>query len=201
MIKKFCSVTFLLMSILITNGQNKWILKKDKDGIKVFTKNVDTSKFKAIKVECVLDGTIGKFDSIIRNVENHKSWVYSTKKSFLVKVVNKTEIIYYTETSLPWPASNRDVIIQMQILKDSVNNSETINASNLNGVINEKSGIVRVRLLSMQYYVHLVNEHKISITFNILVDPSGSIPAWIVNAFAVKGPFETFSKLGDFLKQ
>jgi len=33
------------------------------------------------------------------------------------------------------------------------------------------------------------------------VDPSGSIPAWIVNAFAVKGPFETFSKLGDFLKQ
>jgi len=189
------------MSILITNGQNKWILKKDKDGIKVFTKNVDTSKFKAIKVECVLDGTIDKFDSIIRNVENHKSWVYSTKKSFLVKVVNKTEIIYYTETSLPWPASNRDVIIQMQILKDSVNNSETINASNLNGVIDEKSGIVRVRLLSMQYYVHLVSEHKISITFNILVDPSGSIPAWIVNAFAVKGPFETFSKLGDFLKQ
>ena len=201
MIKKFCSVTFLLMSILITNGQNKWILKKDKDGIKVFTKNVDTSKFKAIKVECVLDGTIGKFDSIIRNVENHKSWVYSTKKSFLVKVVNKTEIIYYTETSLPWPASNRDVIIQMQILKDSVNNSETINASNLNGVINEKSGIVRVRLLSMQYYVHLVSEHKISITFNILVDPSGSIPAWIVNAFAVRGPFETFSKLAEFLRQ
>jgi hypothetical protein len=68
-------------------------------------------------------------------------------------------------------------------------------------MIEEKSGIVRVKLLSMQYYVQMIGANKIHITYNIVVDPGGSIPAWMVNAFEVRGPFETFTKLAEFLKK
>jgi hypothetical protein len=32
-------------------------------------------------------------------------------------------------------------------------------------------------------------------------DPGGNVPAWLVNSFADKGPFESFKKLGELLKK
>jgi hypothetical protein len=32
------------------------------------------------------------------------------------------------------------------------------------------------------------------------IDPGGSTPAWLVNMFADKGPYETFKQLGEALK-
>jgi hypothetical protein len=182
-------------------AQDDWELQKDKNGLKIYTKDLDNSKFKQIKVECILDGTLDRFDAIIRDVNNHKNWVYSTKQSYLVKQVNSNEILYYTETSLPWPLSNRDVIIKMDIARDSVANTETVNTKNVNGILAEKSGLVRVAELSTLWQVKSAGDNKISILYYFTTDPSGSLPAWMVNSFATKGPYETFTSLAALLKK
>jgi hypothetical protein len=41
---------------------------------------------------------------------------------------------------------------------------------------------------------------SIHIVYTFEADPGGSIPAWMVNSFADKGPFESFKKLGQLLK-
>ena len=41
----------------------------------------------------------------------------------------------------------------------------------------------------------------ISIVYIFEVEPGGSLPAWVVNMFADKGPYETFKKLSDMLKR
>ena len=33
------------------------------------------------------------------------------------------------------------------------------------------------------------------------IDPGGSVPAWFVNMFADKGPYETFKQLAETLKK
>jgi hypothetical protein len=199
--QNFFLLLFFFIPGICAHSQHEWELQKDKNGLKIFTRDTDSSKFKAIKVECILDGTLSKFDAIIRDVNNHKNWIYSTKNSYLLKQISNNEILYYTETSLPWPISNRDVVIKMDISADPLHNTETVVTYNVNGVVDKKDDIVRVLHLSTQWQVKAAGINKISIAYYFATDPGGSLPGWIVNAFAVKGPYETFMNLAELLKR
>src|SRR3954468_8802666 len=83
-------------------SQAKWELAKEKNGIKVFTSVDGTSKFKAIKVEAVLAGTLDKLIHLLSDAASNKDWIYSTKESYIIKRISPTETVSYTETSVPW---------------------------------------------------------------------------------------------------
>jgi hypothetical protein len=92
---------FLILFFHTLHAQTTWELKKDKNGIRVYTMDKDSSKFKRVKVECEANGTLAKLDSILQAVENNKNWVYSTKTSHRIKTIGDKEFLYYAETSMP----------------------------------------------------------------------------------------------------
>src|SRR3954471_7337698 len=99
-------IHFLFLFITVTSySQSSWKLTKEKKGIKIYTKSTDSSNFKSIKVEGVFEGTWEKLFNILMDVPGQQQWVYRTKKSYVVKKISENEVLYYTETSLPWPAS------------------------------------------------------------------------------------------------
>jgi len=100
---KFLFVLFLSALSLKGFAQNNWELSKDQNGIKVYTRNSDSSAFKSVKVEAVLEGTPGKLTDILMGIERNIKWVYNTKTLRLIKRYNPNELLYYAETSLPWP--------------------------------------------------------------------------------------------------
>jgi hypothetical protein len=51
------------------------------------------------------------------------------------------------------------------------------------------------------WYVTAPSPGTIHIVYTFEANPGGSIPAWLVDSFADKGPFESFKKLGQLLKQ
>lgn len=192
--------TLCTLCMLTTYCQDNWILAKQKNGISVYTKNLDSSKFKAIKVEAMLSGKLSRFDSIIRDVTNHQKWIYSTKNTHLVKLISNNEIIYYAETVLPWPFANRDVVIDMTIHKDTNRHAIIVHTKNVNNVLPANSGVVRIPLLQTDWDVQESSSDSLHIIYYFITDPGGSLAPWLVNSFAVKGPYETFSNLAAFLK-
>lgn len=95
---------FLQISV---KSQEDWVLKKNKDGIKVFTRKTQDSKFHELKVECELDGRISQLAAVILDVNNNYRWVYKTKKSKLLETQSATNLFFYTEIECPWPFENR----------------------------------------------------------------------------------------------
>jgi hypothetical protein len=101
-------------------GQYNWKLSKEKDGIKVYQSELQHSSYKAIKVECTLEGNYDKLIAVLSNVSGQKDWVYHNKTAYIVKKVNPYEFYYYTEASLPWPMSNRDAVVHLKMDRDSL---------------------------------------------------------------------------------
>lgn len=191
----------LLCSIAATGfGQNKWRLSKEKDGIKVYLAENPKSKYKSIRVECTLSGTFDKLIAVLTDIEHLKDWVYNTKTSYLIKKISAYDLYYYTETSIPWPMSNRDVVVHLKIIKDSSQSFVKILSTNENRFVPEKDGKVRVIYYLTNWYVTMPTPKTISIIYTFEADPGGSLPAWLVNSFADKGPYESFKKLSDILK-
>src|SRR4051794_39941752 len=182
-------------------AQPLWHLIKDKNNIRVYTADADSSEYKHIKVVGVLDGTLDKLKAIFLNVDKQKDWVYGTKDSHLVKKISNNELLYYIETALPWPVANRDIVIRMKIDENKINNNFTITTQGEPKAIPENKGKVRVNKFIGNWSVKAIGENKLSITYFLFVNPGGNLPSWVVNLFIGKGPYETFKKLGELLKE
>ena len=187
--------------VISVTGQYNWKLSKDKDGIKVYQSELQHSSYKAIKVECILEGSYDKLIAVLKNVNAQKDWVYHNKTAYMVKQVNPYEFYYYTEASLPWPMSNRDAVVHLKMDRDSLNRFLKIISVSVPDYLSEKSGIVRVTKSTIIWNVTMPTANTINITYIFEAEPGGSIPAWVANAFVDKGPYETFKKLGEILKR
>ncbi|MGZ4049885.1 MAG: START domain-containing protein [Bacteroidia bacterium] len=182
------------------SAQQDWELSKDKNDIKVYTRKTDSSDFKSVKVEAVFTGTCEKLAGILMGVDKNIKWVYNTKSLHLIQRFNANELIYYAETSLPWPMRNRDQAIRINLFPDSINHALKITTVGEPKAIPVTKGIVRVPYFLGVWQVKEIANKKISIEYYLNVDPGGSIPAWISNMFVAKGPYETFVNLSKLLK-
>lgn len=182
-------------------AQYNWKPGKSKNGISVYTSDVAGSSFKAVKVDCTLTGTFTKLISILSNVADFSDWIYNNKTSKLLKSYSPHDFLYYSETSMPFPFNNRDVIIRMQLNTDSLPKFMTINGYNVDGVITEIPGRERIPHYSASWKVTMPTSNTLHITYILEVDPGGNLPAWLANSFIEKGPYGTFSNLADRLKK
>lgn len=182
-------------------SQSGWSLKKDKEGIKVYTENVGDSRFKMVKVECTMDASLSQLASLLLHAENLPQWVLSTKKAYVVKRISASEVYYYCEMNTPWPISRRDMVIELSVSQDSVTKIMTVHADNIDKIIPDKPGIIRVPISHATWIVTPLRANKIKITYTIRIDPGGGVPAWMVNMFIVKIPYESFRKLKTFIKE
>lgn len=195
------SLIICLFTFIPGNAQYNWKLEKSKEGINVYTSEKEGSSFKAVKVECTLTGTYAKLISLLTNVSGFKKWIYNNKRSDLLKKNSQYDFIYYSETSMPFPFSNRDVIIRMQIKTDSLPKFLTISGSHQKDYLPEIPGRERIPHYKANWKVTMPTASTIHISYLLEVDPGGSLPAWLANSFADKGPFGTFSKLAEELKK
>ena len=185
----------------ISNSQYNWKLEKDKDGIKVYTSDVANSSFKVVKVECVFTGTYAKLISILSNVSRFDEWIYKNKTSKVIKQNSPLDFIYYSETHMPFPLSNRDVVIHMKLRTDSLPKFLSISGSLVTDMVPEIPTRVRVPRYNASWKVTMPNATTLKINYILEIDPGGALPAWAANIFAEKGPFETFNKLGELLRK
>lgn len=197
----------LFISVLLTTiissafSQVQWELSREQNGIKIFTSKGASSKYKEIKVEATFAGTIQKLTNILLNVGNTKGWVYGTKDSYVIKKISPNEILYYSETALPWPVSNRDIPIKMSVNPDMRNNTLKVAASGIPNAIPEKKGIVRIPYFNATWDVKSDGKNRLSVVYILKMDPGGSVPAGVTNMFVSKGPFETFSNLSEMMRK
>lgn len=182
-------------------AQFQWKKQKDKDGIQVYVSNIEGSGFKAVKVECTLNGNYSKLFSILTDVTQLPKWVYNSKTTSLLKQISPAEIIYYSETNLPWPMSNRDAVVHLRFYTDSMPKFLTITGRGEPKFIPEKSGKVRVPHFSANWKVTMPTDNSLRVIYTAEADPGGNIPTWVANMFVDKGPYESFKKLAELMRK
>jgi hypothetical protein len=189
-------ICFLFLpNVLPASDKNEWTLKREKDGINIYSRPSDYSKFNDIRVDMDLTGTVEQLACILRDVNNYTNWVYATRSASVVRKVSENEVIYYAEVGTPWPAANRDYYADMKITFNPANHSMNVVSIGLKDYQPEKKDLVRVPMSKGYWMVTTQSDRKIHLQYILQIDPGGSIPAWILNSFVTKAPIETFSKL------
>lgn len=191
-----CFLLGLQQHALAASG---WQLKKQEDGIRIYTKDVEGSNLKALKAELKINAAPAALAALLLNIDRQKEWVYSTRSAHVVKRISADELIYYSEKTMPWPVINRDAVVQLSIQRNAATGAVTAKAVCVKGIVPEKKDIVRVPLSTVKW-VAIPDGSGMHITYEAQVDPGGTLPSWVVNLFSTKGALETFKKLRQVLE-
>lgn len=173
----------------------EWKLRTNKNGIRVYSREVSGSKIHALKVESTFDVPASRLIAVILDIEGATEWLYSTKSCTTLKTVSPSEVYYYSEVRFPWPVSNRDFIAHLKVSQDAGTKTIHVHAENVSEMVPEKKGIVRITQSVGEWTIQPEGKDKVYVQYELRVDPAGSLPAWLVNMLSSKGPYESFLNL------
>jgi hypothetical protein len=193
--KALCICLLYLPTFLPASDKNEWTLRREKDGIDIYSRPSDCSKINDIRVDMDLTGTVEQLAAILRDVNNYTDWVYATRTARMIRKVSENEFIYYAEVGTPWPAANRDYYADLKITLNPAIHSMNVVSVGMKDFQPEKKDFVRVPMSRGSWTVTTQSTRKIHLQYILQIDPGGSIPAWILNSFVAKAPLETFSNL------
>ncbi len=192
-------IVVLICLLLQTTAQcqEDWKLKKDKNGIQVYSRKTPNFKFDELKVDCIFEGKISQLAAVILDVNNQYQWVFKTAKSELLKQVTDADLFYYSEIECPWPFDNRDLIARMTITQNTSTKILSIVAKSVDDYLPRKKNLVRVKYSSALWTITPLTNAQFKVEYKIQIDPGDGVPAWILNMFATNGPYESFKNLKD----
>lgn len=205
MMNSFCFRLFLIgtlafADISLSVAQEKWKLERDEAGIKVYSKSSEKVAFKSFKAQMVVKGSIHSFVAILEDIEHMNEWGYNIKTTQLLERKADTLQIYYAEVTAPFPFENRDGIYLNNFRWDTKSKQLYVEIELLPDYLKRKNKIVRVSGKGYWMVKVLPNE-MLDITFSMLVDPGGNIPAWMVNIMVDTTPFSTLTEIRRILSE
>ena len=201
--KHFFANTFFIVFLLIPFGQSNqemaWELKKEEDGIKVYTREVEGSNIKEFKASSQITASQETVFNILLNIPNYPKWIEDVDSSAILNKSDNKRDFYY-QLSLPWPVKDRDIAMSMKISYQE-DKSILLELDGNANLIEEKNEFIRMNDVIGQWLVTPIDDNKCEVTYQFLADPEGFLPAWVVNIFIVDGPFKTLQNLNNYAGQ
>jgi len=185
-----CGV-FLLLSAFSDDDPANWALKKDENGIKVYTRYPPGSNLKEVRVVNNVKSSLSAIVSLLLDTKNYPGWIYACSEAQTLKLISDQEQYQYTVTNVPWPVSDRDVSAHFKVEQDSATRIVSVNSTGIPDYIPVKEGRVRVQHFQSNYKLTPLDSGMVKVEFELYVDPGGSVPAWLINANIVSAPYNT----------
>jgi len=195
-------VLFVFTGIATLNAQNKaWKLVKNEDGIQVYSRKPNNSKFRIIKVTTQVRTSLSSLVKLVKDASGHKKWVYLNKDAEILEEKNPFSWVMYSQTDAPWPVSDRDVVARGDLSQDSITKIVSITAVALPRYIPVKKYYVRIPYAVSRWYFIPEKDGVVEAEYTLKVDVGGKIPRWLANMAATRGPYQTMLGLKREIRQ
>lgn len=175
--------------------KDDWQLKKQENGIAVYTRDDENSAFKELKAVAYLKTSLSSIVALLYDWGAYPQWVYKCDKSSTLKIINEKELIHYQTVVAPWPIENRDFVVNIKTDQDKISKVITLKSYAIGNYIPAFPDHVRITKFNASWVLTPQKNGTIEIVYQLLVDPSGYVPAWVVNMAVVDGPFETLDNM------
>jgi hypothetical protein len=175
----------------VRSQEVSWNLKKYSNGVAVYNRENSSSSVRELKSVCQLKASISSVVAVLTDWESYPEWVYRCSASSALKELSDSTFIHYQTVQAPWPVQSRDFIVMVTVHQDPRSKVVTITAAALPDYIPRKKDFVRITLCKSAWTITPLTRGILQIEYRLLVDPGGSVPAWLVNAASVDGPFQT----------
>jgi len=171
------------------SGQS-WVFVKEKEGIRLYTRKEANNSIKSFKGEVYIHAPVEKVYSLITNVKNFDWWDDDISEIKVLLYEKDKVIQYYLIYDVPWPITDRDLVVDSHITIDPATGTISIEARSLLNVIPEKPDLIRIKKYWQRWTLVPVEKDLVHLILEGSVDPAGSVPAWLSNMVITETPLK-----------
>lgn len=201
LLQKILRSALLLIVIAFISNAHAWKLVKEGEGVQVFTQPSRFESFKMFKGTTTLSTTLQQAVSFLTQADKATQWLHDCIESKVLEKYNPNHYLVYQVTKAPWPVSNRDYVLDIKIEYSDDNLSADIFVEAQSGFVDPHKKRIRVTELHGHWRLEQLNEASLKLTLQTEANPTGTIPAWLANAFVVDQPYNTLRNLQRHFKQ
>lgn len=177
----------------------KWELKKNKDHIKIYVRDLDSTKIHEYKAVMNVKSSEKKAVEVITNGDSLWTWNYKTSESKLIKTISEHQFIFWIKNNFTWPVTNRDHVSLVTVKKDKGRTYIYLEPGP-SQLVPEKDNCIRVTNFKGFWKIETIDNDTIEITQQMYGDPNGNIPVWALNSVLATYPYHSFLNLREILE-
>ena len=183
----------LIFSFSFVTAEENWVLEKDKNDIKCYTRVVKGSVFKEYKAVVTVDSTYSGLLALFDDVKNYPQWMELCIKGEVLKRKTPFEYYSYTINDPPWPITNREAVVLNKTVQNPKTGYITVKFRSVKGMKRDPD-LIRVDLVD-GYWKLMKKGKKVEVVYKVHSEPGGSLPSGLVNAFIISQPYNTLLNL------
>jgi len=197
-------IKYLVLILLFFHpiSDSEWDLKKEKDGIQIYTRSIEGSSFNEFKgITVIQNSSLTDVLDVILDVKNYESLFPDCKNPKVLKQDGKWYDVHYVLTKGPFPVKDRDSVFEQITVIDKNEKHALVTLNPLPDYIPEKEDVVRVKNGSGFWDLEEDANNNVNVIYQFHGEPGGDVPAWLANSFVVTHPFKTLENLKKRLKR
>lgn len=178
----------------------EWQLKRDKNGVQVFTSKVPGSKYKAVRAVATLSGKASSAIALVLDSKACPEWAELCKLSERVKVISPREFYIYTYNDLPFPVKDRDAVTHVIWSQDSQTGRISMTSTVTDGYREPVKKAIRLEQAVAQWHFTQTDNGTVLVESFAHIDPNGATPAWLTNMLLVDSPYKTIMNMREIVE-
>ena len=188
---------FILFSIFLFSYQKTfptdWVLKKDKNQIKVYLRTLDYNS-QQYRAETIVESDINSVSSHILDFNNSFKWMYKLKSSKILSKKSDSLFYVYFTVKMNWPLKNRDLVSDVIISKTE--NKVIIELNSVPGHMETNPNFERIKDTKSVWKLEYLTKNKTKVSLQSYAVIEG-IPTFISDFFILESPLYSLNNLKD----
>ena len=185
---------------LFAQQNQQWQQVKDDNGIQVYTIDLPITDIVKAKAIAHIKSPIIRIRQELDDIASRHEWVPFLKQSKLIIVNSATKRLEYSLFSAPWPASNRDFVYSLELVKETSDQLVYKMYSVKTELMPENKSLIRGEIFESIYTLTKINGNLTRVELSYHADPKGWLPSWIVNIIQRALPYKILRNLRQRLE-
>jgi hypothetical protein len=183
----------LALSCAAVSTEAQWTLEKDQEHIQLYTRAVAGSPFLEVKAVTLINAPLRKVADAFGDGNGCSAWRALCKSSEVLSMVSDTERYVYLVLDLPWPLSDRDMVIHSTTQIDPASKTATVQLKPASSKLPAKD-YVRAES-SGEYTIKVISDEQVEFTYIMHTDLGGDLSPEVINPQVASSTFTDIAQL------
>ncbi len=181
----------------IIGGSEGWKLKKDKNGIKIYVRDVPVSPIKSFRGVLNIKANFDELITFISEPYAYPEYIYLCTAAEVLKYQNDNDYYFRSLVKAPWPVALRDAVTHTVWREAPETGAVIMDCIGVPELVPEQEGYIRTPLIFMAVVVTPGKNGIHEIVFEGVVEAGGWVPDAVANFCVAWTPYKTLLNIKD----